>query len=839
MKLNKTITFLIVLTLTVIIGVEMAKVSLAVTPTLTLTTNNDGDTIQLDVNGDANQSVVFYYSKTGANLQLSYLGKTDSNGSFSVSISSASYGISADSLVYVTVNNVKSNQVAWPYAAAANVLTLNQTGLALALGQSGTLTAYNTGTNFLYLSNNSNPPVANVYINGNQITVTAINYGSTVITVCAQASSPSCASAYITVQNTGAQPLVFSQSNITVANGQSLEVSVIGGSGSYLILNNSNPGAIQASLDSAKVKLTAVAASGSSSITVCTADVSTCGIINAAVGNANSTGITFSQTNPTMNIGQTLSITVSGGAGGNYNIFSNTNPSSVQANLSGDSLILNANASGSSVITVCSSLSSCGSVTATVSYTTSGGTIRLSQNNLWLLVGQTLSITISGGLSPYSVSGNYAGILQAKISDNILSITGSNAGSASVNVCSAGGGCTILAVLVQGTSSVTSLALSQNSLNLNVGQSFSVAITGNGGYSVSYNTSQNVASVTISGNYALVTALMAGNTNISICQNGGQCSVLAVTVANQVQTPATTWTVCAGENQTCSFSGSQTVRYGNGDKNYYGTFTGGVLCANSVFGDPSYGVIKQCGYGGVIPDNATIIQPTNTAGNWISCAGENQTCSFGGSQTVRYGNGDKYYYGNFTDGVLCANSIFGDPSYGVIKQCGYGGVIPANAMIISVPTSVPANETTVTATRTSCAGENQVCDFSGSQPVRYGSEGKYYYKTFIDGVLCANSVFGDPSYGVVKQCSYGGTVPSNATTGTPVKYKFSGTLVYGATGRDVLELQQRLKTLGYYNNIIDGKFLTSTVTAVKAYQQSQGIQQTGNVGPLTLATLNK
>ncbi len=121
----------------------------------------------------------------------------------------------------------------------------------------------------------------------------------------------------------------------------------------------------------------------------------------------------------------------------------------------------------------------------------------------------------------------------------------------------------------------------------------------------------------------------------------------------------------------------------------------------------------------------------------------------------------------------------------------------------------------------------------------YGSYGKYYYGTFTSNVYCGNSIFGDPNYGMVKSCSYGGVIPAGGTIGTPVKYKFTKTLVYGNSGKDVIELQQLLTALGFYKDKIDGKFLTSTVTAVKQYQKSQGIKQTGNIGPLTMAALNK
>jgi hypothetical protein len=57
---------------------------------------------------------------------------------------------------------------------------------------------------------------------------------------------------------------------------------------------------------------------------------------------------------------------------------------------------------------------------------------------------------------------------------------------------------------------------------------------------------------------------------------------------------STTWTFCANEGQTCTFSGTQQVRYGANDTYFYGTFTNSVSCGNSVFGDPLFGVVKHC-----------------------------------------------------------------------------------------------------------------------------------------------------------------------------------------------------------------------------------------------------
>jgi hypothetical protein len=60
-------------------------------------------------------------------------------------------------------------------------------------------------------------------------------------------------------------------------------------------------------------------------------------------------------------------------------------------------------------------------------------------------------------------------------------------------------------------------------------------------------------------------------------------------------TPRPGWSFCAWENTRCSFSGSLEVSYGaNGTFTAPRTFTGGVGCNNTVFGDPKSGVRKWC-----------------------------------------------------------------------------------------------------------------------------------------------------------------------------------------------------------------------------------------------------
>jgi outer membrane biosynthesis protein TonB len=64
-------------------------------------------------------------------------------------------------------------------------------------------------------------------------------------------------------------------------------------------------------------------------------------------------------------------------------------------------------------------------------------------------------------------------------------------------------------------------------------------------------------------------------------------------------TPApssTSWTFCANENGACSFAGTKQVRYGYASTYVTKTFSSGVTCSNSVFGDPLPGADKVCEY---------------------------------------------------------------------------------------------------------------------------------------------------------------------------------------------------------------------------------------------------
>lgn len=72
----------------------------------------------------------------------------------------------------------------------------------------------------------------------------------------------------------------------------------------------------------------------------------------------------------------------------------------------------------------------------------------------------------------------------------------------------------------------------------------------------------------------------------------------------------------------------------------------------------------------------------------------------------------------------------------------------------ATPTKTPTRTFTPDGPWIYCAHQNHICTFSGTRQVRYGANGKYKIKTFINSVMCSDPVFGDPIVGVVKACHY-------------------------------------------------------------------------------------
>lgn len=455
MELSKnTITRPIIISgITLISGgiLLLATNAFAATPTLSLSSSG-GNAVQINVTGDPNSPVMFYYNVgSSSGMGVLNLGSTNSNGSFSTTINSSTNNISSGNSVYVIVNGSQSAMQPWPASSSGSTSgapNLSLTNVTLGLGQTMTISSQGNSTG-VYLTNNSNYGVANVQTNGIQITITGNQLGQATATICFVGTSSNCTNLNITVQS--GSVLVFGQNNINLGVGQSMTVAVSGGSGAYSISSNPNPSIVSASLSNSSISLYGVAA-GTDNISVCDS-ASNCGTLNVTAGGTSGTrgAISFDNSNVTIAAGQSVNVNASGGSG--YYLAGNSNPSAVSLSVNGSVINISGLQAGAATVTVCSTANGCNSISVTVNSSgsaNSGQGVNFGMSNPSLAVGQSASISLSGGGGYYISSNPNSSIAQASVNGSSLSLYGTSPGTDNLTVCASGGGCNTINVTVTG-----------------------------------------------------------------------------------------------------------------------------------------------------------------------------------------------------------------------------------------------------------------------------------------------------------------------------------------------------------------------------------------------------
>ena len=116
--------------------------------------------------------------------------------------------------------------------------------------------------------------------------------------------------------------------------------------------------------------------------------------------------------------------------------------------------------------------------------------------------------------------------------------------------------------------------------------------------------------------------------------------------------------------------------------------------------------------------------------------------------------------------------------------------------------------------------------------VTQNADGSYTVHT-IEG---NNHILG-PTPSVVARYSYALDDPSIRGYGVQETGLVGTMMATGSSGESVAALQQQLKELGFYDGDCAGKFGKATATAVKNYQKSKGLPQTGEADVATLRAL--
>ena len=515
--------------------------------------NNQNGYVQIMVYGGDPDSLVSLYTRQDSNTWtvVTNFGQTDNLGNYSVNQVIGNDGSGNPVQAYVTVSGTPSNivsfapitTVAVPYNPCVNYsyaanncyqntggITLSQSNISMSTGQSQniTISSYNNQyvngvSNSYYISSNTNNSVATVSVSGNSLNVYAENPGSTTITVCGQNTeynnsySNACATLYVTVngENSTGGTISFSPANPVVNVGQSVTVTAYSGNSSYVnsneyfISSNSNSSIASASVSGSVITINGLNV-GSTTITVCGQNTvynnsysNSCAALYVTVntyGNNVTTGtVTFSQTNPTLSIGQSVSISLSAAAtNGYYNadtfeITNNSNSSVASASISGNTITIQGLNTGSTTMTVCanvngytsySSYNNCGTLYVTVNSYTGNNTnaVTFSQTNPGIAIGQSINITLSsnylynsGYASTYYIGANSnPNVVSATVTGNVLNLYGISSGSTTLSVCSAQNSCSSLYVTVGSASTGYGCSTTQINYNYTCGSGGSV-----------------------------------------------------------------------------------------------------------------------------------------------------------------------------------------------------------------------------------------------------------------------------------------------------------------------------------------------------------------------------
>lgn len=91
-------------------------------------------------------------------------------------------------------------------------------------------------------------------------------------------------------------------------------------------------------------------------------------------------------------------------------------------------------------------------------------------------------------------------------------------------------------------------------------------------------------------------------------------------------------------------------------------------------------------------------------------------------------------------------------------------------------------------------------------------------------------------YFIVLSLLFGGYVLSYRATDLD-QFSRAAVSYYGSKGKEVTEIQKRLKAWGYYKGAIDGKYGYQTYQAVRYFQSKNGLKVDGIAGKATLYAL--
>lgn len=328
-------------------------------------------------------------------------------------------------------------------------------------------------------------------------------------------------------------------------------------------------------------------------------------------------------------------------------------------------------------------------------YNCGSGNLVLSQTSVYLSVGQTSTITATNNYyGSLYITNNNTSIASVSSSGSSVTVYGNAIGSTSFSVCASGTGlCTSVYVTVtSGCSGYNCignyLSLSQNNLNLTVGQSQTVTIYGNGGSAyISNHTNSNVTSAYISSNVLNITANNTGSDTVTICQNGlsGCVSLLVNVTGSALSLNQNSLNLSVGQSGTVyanSGTGSLYMASNSNPTVATLTFSGTAISVNAnTAGYTVFRICSSSSYSSCADLNVTVsgnCYGGYNCGSNIQLTQTNVSLNVGQNISVTayssYGYSGFYISSNSNDSVVSA-SINGTSIYLFGKNYGSANIV--------------------------------------------------------------------------------------------------------------------------------------------------------------------
>lgn len=314
--------------------------------------------------------------------------------------------------------------------------------------------------------------------------------------------------------------------SVTVAVGAtSIEYSISGGSQNYAV-SSSNTAIATVGISGNRFVINGV--SGGKAIVTVRDSTGKAVAIDVIVGSANAL-YTTAGGDISVAVGATQTFLIGGGSTP-YTV-SSTNPGVATATVSGTTLSIKGNVSGSAIVVVSDGTGTTSKINVTVGATQA--LFSTAPNSVTLGLNEAATYTVGGGIQPYTVSSSNTSSVKATISGSALTLAATaTVGTAQIIITDAAGKVLAIAATVSSGPAVPLFTSAPPAITVQPGASPTYSVGGGTAPYTATSSNVSVATTSVTGTTLTVNGVAAGTANIVIRDAVGGTVTLSVTTAS-------------------------------------------------------------------------------------------------------------------------------------------------------------------------------------------------------------------------------------------------------------------------------------------------------------------